>query len=93
MGRNASSGPPATLGDVRWLDAHWLLASCKRCAHETIVDVEALPDFVPLSWFAEQFICKRCDGLDAYILPSWVGELRNAHINADDFEILGGRAI
>jgi hypothetical protein len=45
MGRNASSGPPATLGDVRWLDAQWLLASCKRCAHETIVEVETLPTF------------------------------------------------
>ena len=27
-------GPPATLGDVRWLDALWLLASCKACAQE-----------------------------------------------------------
>jgi hypothetical protein len=92
MGRNASSGPPATLGDVRWLDAQWLLASCKRCAHETIVEVETLPDFVPLSWFADQFICKRCDGVDAYILPSWVGELRYTHVSADEFEILGGRS-
>jgi hypothetical protein len=86
MGRNAAIGPPATLGDVRWLDAHWLLASCKTCAHETIVDVEALPDFVPLSWFAEQFICERYAGVEAYILPSWVGESRNALVSRDDFE-------
>jgi hypothetical protein len=83
MGRNAPIGSPVTLGDVRWLDAHWLLASCKRCAHETIIHIESLPDFVPLSWFADQFICERCDCVDAYILPSWVAELRNAHVSAE----------
>ena len=39
-------GPAATLADVRWLDARWLLASCKACGQETILDIEALPDFV-----------------------------------------------
>ena len=27
---------------------------------ETILDIEALPDFVPLSWIAAHFVCKRC---------------------------------
>jgi hypothetical protein len=66
-------GPLATLGDVRWLDARWLLASCKTCAQETTLDIEALPDFVPLSWFAANFVCNRCSGISAYILPSWTG--------------------
>jgi hypothetical protein len=43
MHLNQPIGPPATLGDVRWLDALWLLASCKACAQETILDIEALP--------------------------------------------------
>jgi hypothetical protein len=58
---------------VRWLDARWLLASCKACGLETILDIEALPDFVPLSWFAANFVCNRCGGASAYILPSWTG--------------------
>ena len=45
-------GPPATLGEVRWLDARSLLVSCKTCTHETVLNVDALPDTVPLSWFA-----------------------------------------
>jgi hypothetical protein len=64
-------GPPATLGEVRWLDARSLLASCKTCAHETVLNIDALPDTVPLSWFAESFVCTCCDAVDAYILPSW----------------------
>ena len=75
MNGKQSFALPATLGDVRWLDAYWLLASCKKCGYEEIVDVEALPDFVPLVWFAEQFVCNRCDGIEAYILPSWASEL------------------
>ena len=64
-------GPPATLGEVRWLDARSLLASCKTCAHETVLNVDSLPDTVPLSWFAAGFVCKCCDAVDVYILPSW----------------------
>ncbi len=64
-------GPPATLGEVRWLDARSLLASCKMCAHETVLNIDSLPDTVPLSWFAESFVCKHCDAADAYISPSW----------------------
>jgi hypothetical protein len=65
------SGLPATLGEVRWLDARSLLASCKACTHESVLDVEALADSVPLSSFATDFVCKRCGALGAYILPSW----------------------
>jgi hypothetical protein len=65
------SGPPATLGEVRWLDARSLLASCKACAHETVLNVDSLPDTLPLSWFASRFACKCCDAVGAYISPSW----------------------
>src|ERR1700730_16868452 len=88
-------GPPATLADVRWLDALWLLASCKACAQETILDIEALPDFVPLSWIAAHFVCKRCGGTSAYILPSWTGASTTEHSRAENFggDILSGLAI
>jgi hypothetical protein len=64
-------GPPATLKEVRWLDARSLLASCKTCSHETVLNIDSLPDTVPLSWFAAGFVCRCCDAVDAYILPSW----------------------
>jgi hypothetical protein len=64
-------GPPGTLGEVRWLDAISLLASCKVCAHETVLNVDSLPDTVPLSWFASRFVCKCCDAVGAHISPSW----------------------
>ena len=64
-------GPPATLGEVRWLDAISLLASCKVCAHETVLNVNSLPDTVPLYWFASRFVCKCCDAVGTYISPSW----------------------
>ena len=64
-------GPPATLGEVRWLDARSLLLSCKTCTHESVLNIDSLPDTVPLSWFAESFVCKHFDAVDAYISPSW----------------------
>ena len=67
-------GPPATLGEVRWLDARSLLASCKACAHETVLNVEALADSVPLSWFATRFVCSCCNAVGAHILPCWTDE-------------------
>ena len=85
MHLNQPIGPPATLGDVRWLDALWLLASCKACAQETILDIEALPDFVPLSWIAAHFVCKRCGGVSAYILPSWTSASTTEHSIAENF--------
>ena len=48
-----------------------LLASCKVCAHETVLNVNSLPDTVPLSWFASRFVCKCCDAVGTYISPSW----------------------
>ena len=60
-------GPPVTLGEVRWLDAISLLASCKVCAHETVLNVDSLPDTVPLYWFASRFVCKCCDARSAHI--------------------------
>jgi hypothetical protein len=65
------SGLPATLGEVRWLDARSLLASCRACAHESVLNVETLADTVPLSSLATDFVCKYCGALGAYILPSW----------------------
>ena len=51
---------------------------------ETILDIEALPDFVPLSWIAAHFVCKRCGGVSVYILPSWTGASTTEHPIADD---------
>src|SRR6478736_5185066 len=64
-------GPGRPHGEVRWLDARSLLVSCKTCTHETVLNIDSLPDTVPLSWFAESFVCKHCDTVDAYISPSW----------------------
>jgi hypothetical protein len=65
---------PATLGEVRWLDAHSLRASCRACLHEDVLNVEALPNSMRLSWFVSRFVCKRCGHRDADVLPSWVLE-------------------
>ena len=51
-----------------------LLASCKACAHETVLNVEALADSVPLSWFATRFVCRCCNAVGAHILPCWTDE-------------------
>ena len=79
-----SPGPPATLGEVRWLDARSLLASCRACMHETVLNVDSLPDTTPLSWFAVGLACKRCDAVGAYILPSWSEKLDRVSITVED---------
>jgi hypothetical protein len=83
-------GPPATLGEVRWLDVRSLLASCKACTHETVLNVDSLPDTVPLSWFAARFVCKCCDAVGAYILPSWSEKPDGAPIAVEEPQDLSG---
>jgi hypothetical protein len=69
-------GPPMTLGDVRWLDAYSVMTVCKTCANEDVFNIEALPDSVPLSWFATRFVCKCCNAIGAYVFPHWTDRLR-----------------
>jgi hypothetical protein len=61
----------ATIGDVRWLKARSLLASCRACACEEVLSFEGLADSVRLSWFANCFVCKSCGHNAAYVLPAW----------------------
>ena len=61
----------ATIGDVRWLKARFLLASCRACACEEVLSFEGLADSVRLSWFANCFACKSCGHNAAYVLPTW----------------------
>ena len=61
----------ATIGDVRWLKARSLLASCRACACEEVLSFEGLANSVRLSWFANCFVCKSCGHNAAYVLPTW----------------------
>jgi hypothetical protein len=66
----------ATIGDVRWLKARSLLASCRACACEEVLSFEGLADSVRLSWIANCFVCKSCGHNAAYVLPTWHAKTR-----------------
>jgi hypothetical protein len=68
---------------VRWLDARSLLVSCKTCTHETVLNIDALPDTVPLSWFAESFVCKHCETVDAYSAKLVVETVRRRSMTSE----------
>ena len=66
-------GPPMTLGNmranrVRTLDA-WCLA--RGCNHHSVVDVNALPDDVPVPSIGPRLRCERCGHLGADARPNW----------------------
>ena len=60
--RRSKRQPMLTLGDIRAKNARSLLVFCRACAATRILEVDALPDAVPLTRFDARITCKRCGG-------------------------------
>jgi|AmaraimetFIIA100_FD_contig_51_10582628_length_479_multi_3_in_0_out_0_2 hypothetical protein len=55
-------GEPMTLGNMRHLGVHRLIASCLQdaCRHQGLIDVSKYPDDTEVPWFASKVVCAKC---------------------------------
>ena len=60
-----------TLGNMRANGVLSLAVSCNVCHHETVLDVEAWPDHVPVPAFGPWMVCTRCGIIGADARPNW----------------------
>jgi hypothetical protein len=68
-------GEPMTLGNMRHLGVHRLVARCLNpsCRHEGLVDVSKYPDDTEVPWFARKVVCAKCGarGNKIDVRPVW----------------------
>jgi hypothetical protein len=57
-------GPPMTLGNMRALGVHRLIAYCLSpdCRHTALIDVSAFTDEVEVPSFVRRAMCSKCGG-------------------------------
>jgi hypothetical protein len=64
-----------TLGNMRELGVHHLVATCLRdgCRHQGLVDVSKFPDDVEVPWLASKIVCAKCvaRGSKIDVRPNW----------------------
>jgi hypothetical protein len=63
-------GDPMTLGNMRQLGVHRLVASSLRdaCRHQGLIDVSKYPDDVEVPPFAKKIVCAKCGARGRHIV-------------------------
>ena len=68
-------GDPMTLGNMRHLGVHHLIASCLKdaCRHQGLIDVSKFPDDTEVPWFSSRVVCAKCGarGRKIDVRPNW----------------------
>ena len=66
-------GPPMTLGNMRELGVHHLIAFCHNnaCRHQALIDVSKYPDETEIPSFRRRVKCGKCGGRDVDVRPNW----------------------
>jgi hypothetical protein len=68
-------GPPMTLGNMRHLGVHRLVATCLSyaCQHQGLIDVSKCPDDTEVPSFASKIVCAKCGARGRHIdvRPNW----------------------
>jgi len=70
-----SPGEPMTLGNMRHLGVHHLVATCLNdtCRHQGLIDVSKYPDDTEVPSFASKVVCAKCGARGRHIdvRPNW----------------------
>jgi hypothetical protein len=68
-------GPAMTLGNMRQLGVHSLIASCLNpsCRHDGLIDVSSYPADTEVPWFRTRVVCAKCGarGNRIDVRPNW----------------------
>jgi hypothetical protein len=69
MKSNHPPGSPMTLGNVRHLGVHRLVATCLNdaCRHQGLIDVSKYPDDTDVPSFASKVVCAKCGARGRHI--------------------------
>jgi hypothetical protein len=69
------SSEPMTLGNMRHLGVHHLIATCltDACRHQGLIDVSKYPDDTEVPSLASKVVCAKCGAHGRYIdvRPNW----------------------
>jgi hypothetical protein len=69
------AGPPMTLGNMRELGVHRLVASClsDACRHQALIDMSSYPAETELPSFGRRVVCAKCGsrGNKIDVRPNW----------------------
>jgi hypothetical protein len=73
--RRHEPGPPMTLGNMRELGVHHLIAHCLNdgCRHQALIDVSKYPSDTSVSWFKGWVKCGKCGRGGRWVdaRPNW----------------------
>jgi hypothetical protein len=71
VSQNRYRGPPMTLANMRAQGVRSLSVTCELCHHETVMNVDAFADTVPVPAFRSRMVCTRCGIVGADVWPNW----------------------
>jgi hypothetical protein len=60
-----------TLANMRANGVRSLSVTCELCHHETVMNVDAFADTVPVPAFRSRMVCTRCGIVGADVRPNW----------------------
>ena len=63
--------PPMSLANMRQNGVYSVSAVCETCRHESVVNVYALPEAVPVPEVGQHLRCSRCGGKEIDTRPAW----------------------
>jgi hypothetical protein len=65
--------PPMTLGDMRDLGVHHLIAFCLNdpCRHSALIDAAGYPDVIEVHSLGKRATCSKCGGKRVDVRPNW----------------------
>lgn len=68
-----NTGEPMILGNMRANGVRSLAICCggRWCNHQSIIDVSAYPDDVPVPAFGPRMVCTVCGAIGADARPNW----------------------
>jgi hypothetical protein len=71
MNQSIPADPSPTIDDIHWLGARTVMLACQKCPHLQVVNIDLLPDAVPLALVASKFVRPKCHQNGAHAVPNW----------------------
>jgi hypothetical protein len=62
---------PMTLANMRENGVHSVVATCAKCQHEAVLDVDHWPADMPVPDVGLKLRCSACGGRDVETRPNW----------------------
>ena len=74
-----------TLGNMRSLGVRGLDVTCTNCRYETVLNVDAYPDDMPVPAFGPKTVCDWCGMVGADARPNWREQRAHGRLRSGSF--------